>query len=928
MENWPTDSRAPEAILPAPKRQGPHKVRPEPHWNTPLLDGGTLDSSRLVTGKRGDANNLRWDGISTAVERLTTGNTRCIFPPTRVDFKQDHGLPFEQKVLRTNTWLRNYKNMIDMEATFLHEMLKDDEKYRQNVLGYDPYVSDLLSMSFISKGHKKRAGILAYPMGEHFRSLGASVLFDEKWGTVVVPTEKPVWIANSPIFQITSSNSIYKPSAVDYTNAGCLFVVRTLFDVNFLSIRPKPGAVDPTKAQLLASFNSTDIGGHRPLDVALSPDQTSEILVVSDVGAIWSAGLESPPRMLFSSTEDSSFRVGAYDSPYWGVAWGSHPQTLLLGSQSYLNLYDSRSPSVASAFAVHSGTLTSFDVLRNEDRSQIFLSDTERVTLLDERMLTRPLVSWRHHRENDRTLSVKALTIEDKQVGLLSSRRSHFVSVYDPVLNENGSLSKCDSYGLDFRLVSRSPPASIATYVPSSRSKSAALGTLFRLTDTGAIYRQDLAIGPCGPSGEDEIWAHELQRLASRISMEDGEYENVDLMENTEISLRKEYASIYANESLDRYLAGPSVVDIVDLAPSAFQRANEPIDRIMTQHDMIRIVSQEASGANPRTLFASSRSLPLPSAATLLKFVTQLRARTYEAAPWSFDLSEVQRRLSPSSTPTPSPKELSAFNTNQASVGDEENTLNRAGAKDERAREEIALDLALATTIYSSLPFQPSRPRLPPAPIARGDDEMLSVAASALTLEEAEPPHLNHVQPCPTEGLIDGKMGAEQRQSLIVRLLASEWDPDSSVDDYEFFDPYGQDYDVSMPAWKLSARTKADREALQQAKSMLSTTRVGLGVRSVNKPLLPSMQIPRPKPAALKQDARRARQGPSRLGESQPEPSVIQTMSSQPREPEYSQTSQMVGSSQIPSTQVLAGPFGGRPGAATTRRKKPRLAGF
>ncbi|KAG9079071.1 hypothetical protein FS749_008858 [Ceratobasidium sp. UAMH 11750] len=407
--------------------------------------------------------------------------------------------------------------------------------------------------------------------------------------------------------------------------------------------------------------------------------------------------------------------------------------------------------------------------------------------------------------------------------------------------------------------------------------------------------------------------------------MEHEEYGNMELMENTEISLRKEYTSIYGNESLDRYLARPSVVDIVDLAPSALQRANEPVDRIMILHDMVRIISQEASGANPRSFFASSRSLPLPNAAALLKFVTQLRAQTREAVTWSFDLSEIQRRLSPSFIPTPSPKELAAFSIAQVSTGDEEDASGKAGAKDERAREEIALDLALAATVYASLTFQPSRPRLPPAPIARDNDEMLSIAATALTLEEAEPPHLNHVQPCPTEGLIDGKRGAEQRQSLVVRLLASEWDPDSSVDDYEFFDPYGQDYDVSMPAWKLSARTKADRETLRRAKSVFSTTRVGPGVRTVNKPLLPSMQIPRPKPVALKQDAGRARKGPSNPGESQPEPPMAQTMSSQAREAE---DSQVVGSSQIPSTQVLAGPFGGRPGTTTARKKKPRLAGF
>ncbi|KAG8725793.1 hypothetical protein FRC12_024023 [Ceratobasidium sp. 428] len=168
-------------------------------------------------------------------------------------------------------------------------------------------------------------------------------------------------------------------------------------------------------------------------------------------------------------------------------------------------------------------------------------------------------------------------------------------------------------------------------------------------------------------------------------------------------------------------------------------------------------------------------------------------------------------------------------------------------------------------------------------------------------------------------------MGAEQRQSLAVRLLASEWDPDSSVEDYEFFDPYGQDYDPSMPAWKLSARTKADRETIQQAKSMFPDGRAGPSVGPTIKPFLPSMQISRPKISAPKPTISRIKKGPSKLAESQPEPLVTKTMSSQPRELEHSQT---VGNSQLPSTQTLPGPFGGRPGVAPARKKKPRLAGF
>ncbi|QRV91072.1 RNA polymerase I-specific transcription-initiation factor [Ceratobasidium sp. AG-Ba] len=811
MESWPVDSRTPDATLPAPKRQGPRKVRPEPYWNTPLIDAGALGSSRLSLQRSGNSKNFRWSNIVEAGPRLSVGNTRCILPPTREESRRNIGTSLEQKGIRASAWLRTNKDIQDIDAAFLRGVLEEEESYGRHVLSKDTYKANLLAMSFISRGHKKRAGILAYPMGQYFQHIGASVLFDEKWGTVVVPFERPVWTAQSPICQITSAGSIHKPST-DYKKAGCLFAARTLFDVNFVSINPKPGANDPARASLVLF------------------------------------GVPGWTHLL-RSYKDPSARVGAHDLPYWEVAWGSHPETLLLGSRSCLSLYDRRASKVSSVFGAHLSTLSSFDLLRNEGRH------------------------W-----------------------FLGNIAGHTIKFFA---------------SLRFRLTVNMPGCSALEILNSSRFTTPL---------------QDLSIGVVDPTGEDEIWAHEIQRLALRIPLEREECDPMDLVKNTEISLRREYSFIFGNESLDRYLVKkPSVLDVVDLAPSALQRCNEPIDKIMTLHDMIRVVSQESTGASPRALFTSGNSLPLPDPLLLLKFVGQLHAQTRDSVSWSSNLSETQQRLCPTLLPAPTLKELAAFSTRHVTALQDRDLTNMT---DEQAREEISLDLALAMTTYSSLPFQPSRPRLPPAPLARDDDELLSVAASALNLEETEPPQLEHIQPCPTEGLVDGTKGAEQRQSLVVRLLASEWDPDSSVDDYEFFDPYGQDYDESMPAWKLSARTKADRQTLQRAKSAFSMARAGPSIPSFSKPLpLPSMQIPRPKlpvPAPLVTGVKK---GPSRLVESQPEPTVTQTMSSQPRELDNSQLPQ-AGNSQIPSTQVLAGPFGGRPGATPARKKKPRLAGF
>ncbi|CAE6422751.1 unnamed protein product [Rhizoctonia solani] len=744
-------------------------------------------------------------------------------------------------------------------------------------------------------------------MGQSFDSLGASVLFDEKWGTVFSPSEQPGWKAPAPILQITKSNTIYKPDANTYTHAGCLFAVRTLFDVNFVSITPQPGATVIAKQRVISSFGQVDIGRHRPFDLVFNPHEQSHAgLVVSDIGGIWSFGLDSKPRLLYTQADDTINRVGAYDLPYWGLQWGTHPETFMLGSRSKISLYDKRVPDVVSVSSVPE-TITSFDAIENENFAQIFVSDMKHVSLVDERMLSRPVVSWAHYRDRDMTLRIKALELGQKKAGLLTSKRSSLISVYDPLLSETGELKSCNSYGLEWDSPNSCISTSIAVYIPPTTARA----TLFHLSSLGAIYRQDLGVGPCEPSAERVVWEHELKSLAEKVELQYERHSKEDLTKCRQVNVRSKYEGIFmTNLGLD----GPSVTEVVDLAPTAFQRANEPVDRPMILHDLVHMIPQETTSVIPRSLFASTRSLPLPKARLLLKHTTHLRDQSREAVSWSYDLSKTQAHIWPGLAPTPTADDLLAF-----SVLD--NASESAAKRDKEARQEIVLDLTLSTTVYSTAPFNPSRPKLLPAPVARDNDDMLSVAASALTLEGIEPPHVQHVQPCPTLGLVDGKQGAEQRQSLVARLLASEWDPDSSPADYEFHDPYNQDYDEGMPAWKLMAQTKAEKQSLEQAKLKFMSARATMA--PVGSVALPSIQISRNKPPMIPNPitVRGARQV-----ESQPELVENQTISSQFGEPSLSQMNE--GSQRV-NTQITSGLFGARPGtSAVPKKKKTRLPGF
>lgn len=68
--------------------------------------------------------------------------------------------------------------------------------------------------------------------------------------------------------------------------------------MNFVCIAPKPGVTVPAKGRLLGSFNSTEIGDHRPFDVALSPHPNHEGLIVCDVGTVWGFKLGDPLQRL------------------------------------------------------------------------------------------------------------------------------------------------------------------------------------------------------------------------------------------------------------------------------------------------------------------------------------------------------------------------------------------------------------------------------------------------------------------------------------------------------------------------------------------------------------------------------------------------------------------------------------------------------
>lgn len=128
MSVWPTHSRSQSTAVRIARR-GPRKVQPEPNWDVPVLDSGTRVSSRLLVDKVAGSSRISWTNINEAgklrnlflfsfteqdtVDHISTGNTRCIFPPTReLPPALHNGLSFEQKVLHTVGYLSPHSTFL------------------------------------------------------------------------------------------------------------------------------------------------------------------------------------------------------------------------------------------------------------------------------------------------------------------------------------------------------------------------------------------------------------------------------------------------------------------------------------------------------------------------------------------------------------------------------------------------------------------------------------------------------------------------------------------------------------------------------------------------------------------------------------------------------------------------------------------------
>lgn len=279
---------------------------------------------------------------------------------------------------------------------------------------------------------------------------------------------------------------------------------------------------------------------------------------------------------------------------------------------------------------------------------------------------------------------------------------------------------------------------------------------------------------------------------------------------------------------------------------------------------------------------------------------------------WRYNLTPTSRALVPALGEHP---QETWQNLSQYDLLEDDYRSGPSIRRETQAREQLVVDLTLSGDVFS--PYAVRGPQVP----ADVDEavETMSRAAEAMSIGIPEPPpiHFGFLRPVQTRGIdhYDTERTAEgPQQSLSICLLLQEWTVGEDVAGYSYSDPY----DSSTPMLPKHSRTSTRAQG-----DLTDTVAVSHGppaIATASQPFTPHPVVP---PIASSQPTlvnskiasfTQSQRGKRLLMDSQP---ISFDMS-----PQASQ--EMV----YPSTQILPGPFGGRPVAKPKATKKKRVGGF
>ncbi|KZV97386.1 hypothetical protein EXIGLDRAFT_747149 [Exidia glandulosa HHB12029] len=937
MDFWPSDRR------PLPANAYSRRRRKKKHTDVafaeapyPLAVHGSLGAVQLRDRDRAEGKGVEW---TTMVQEgyneqklHTVGKRTIIFPPTRAPLFELADRPPIKRVEEADAMIKLYYPTTPIPFDILRDEMTQDEQILRNHPVFDPFPGNRLAyMDLFVEDDEEGAPALVFPMGETGANFHVVPFArHRKTGALTfVPDNVPLELMLSPIMQIAST------SARDPW-----IFVRTRAQVSALNIHAfytdkSDSEFDRPELETrhCIRIDNADLDKRQLVDLASSPYATDGALAVGSKGDVYALKASSK-----TPVQKYAFDLTAHDaSSFRRVAYGRSAQTALVSTSTSVHILDLRSPPSSSPSIIYTtGHNQLMASIESPDTHRHLMSfcTTKELVWLDERNTARPVMGWRHNRKRERTLEARTVRVlDDAPLIALSSRESALVSLYDVDRpTPDGGLVHTFGHptaltgGLAGRLGLALAPA------PSEHDEELSMW-MFELGPRGELVRTDVREGADqkkkGVGVEEEerkgvVWSQKMLKMDEKMSKRKmkpaaGAYAARDRV-LVDFSALYKYLFVTqrkkARDARALRVQGDAVHRVMHIMPFYFQSADTPVDNMLTLFDLAY-----RSGSEPRIPARADWLTPsaLDSTPGRLAFAQHGIPGAFMAqrggVAWHWDMTPTLTALDPHFRDTGS----GYYTLREGSVNAKAQRRIREDA------QQLELDRALAGYVYSTRPFKKQDEEK-----GEGGGEAVEAGMSRLRLGKSPPPppppvRFGYLRPCISARFDVGKGKGKEKQQpqrrvstrsmkkdqtqekepeketkrgrdrdrdvipLGIRLLLSEWTVGTDPNAYTFRDPYGDGDDAD------DLETDHEDEPLPPPK------------RTTGK------RQPTPTPTM---------------------PPVILTASTLRREGSlplmttgmsmgFGSQSQGLG----PSTQVVPGPFGGRPQVAKKPVKK-RMGGF
>ncbi|KAI0699676.1 hypothetical protein BC835DRAFT_1304385 [Cytidiella melzeri] len=903
MEYWPTEYGEKARTNKKGKRRtdakGPTTEDESDSRAYPLVEQGSVAAASLIR----DGRKTEWAflGMNDSGRRLyAKGSPVKIFPATFLKALATPRLSNKQKAEQGAHFLRTHYPDVDIASELIRGELAEDAHRTSELLTLHPYCGNKLALITCSERTRRKSAYLAFPVGPTGCDLNVSPLpFSRRDHVTFKPSAKAVKTFDTPIDQIIGYGG-----DIHEAFQGTYMAIRTAGSTHVAKLECEASGSEDLSLRTLANWTRLHTDSRHIVDLAFPPSLSAKyvsILAVTDHGRIYQCSAD-PQR--------SAAPPHAPNDAFWRIMSTAEAYSLLLLSSSTLSLVDFRSKSESlKLFTSTHAPLTSVEAPGADHMVRVVT--TNELVWIDERFPRKPMFGWKHRRQKDRTLQLHTMRFQNGPLTFMTSSKNSLVTVYDVAREESGlPRIATPAYSLSpFTLGREQCIDSAFVRHPSDTGDESVL--LIQLSDRGSIHRLDLSLADAQEyTGRTHIWSHEVQQLDSKTANLGTEYGQLSGRMFNELDLEPVSQRIFALDHESSTGSGEALYNTLEGMQFFWNTLDEPVNNMLTILDVVIRSGSEPDDPDRTVFFAGSELNSGRGFRALIQQRIPLAQLATQSA-WHNNILSTVHGVLPELSSSP---EVTFERLKSHDLQLDDYRTGSSIRREIEAREQLTLDLSLCMDVYSPHPIKPT-----PEFCGNAEDEAfetMSRATEAMSIGVPEPPpvHFGFLRPGLDKGndhYAEDKDGYETKldHPLGVRLLLKDWDVGADPQNYVHYDPYGL---AGVAAPRPVRHTPIDHAVFrpsQQSQSQRAPPVIA-ATTTMAPPSVVSSQ-----PSRVVPDTHWQSQGYSMTSRDTPRMGSQAGLQHHPPDGSQSQDTPM------PSTQVLPGPFGGRP----LLKKKPSV---